>query len=186
MDDSISARKVESVLAQHDAITDTAVFTTSHGALGRATVAAVTVQYDVAVRDLHLYARKNLFPHEFPTIILVLPSLPRHAGGDIIEQDILALLDRPGPARHIAPRSDAERVMAGIWAEALQMGAVGVEENFFELGGDSLAAIDIAARAKSLTGAEIDVADIFDRPTIAGQAELLAERAELLGGQAAR
>lgn len=177
--DEVSTERVESVLAQHDAIADAVVFTVNHRALGQASVAAVTVQYDVAVRDLHLYARQHLFPPEFPTIILVLPELPRDAAGSVVKQDIAELLDKPGPARYVAPRSEAERVLAGVWAEALQMGVVGVDENFFEIGGDSVAAIEIAAHVTTLTGVEIDVADIFDRSTI-------AELAELLGGESSQ
>ncbi|SDZ35755.1 AMP-binding enzyme C-terminal domain-containing protein [Amycolatopsis xylanica] len=165
--DAVSPGEVESALTHHHAVTGSAVFALTHQALGEATVAAVTVRYDVGVRELHQHLRQQLPVRDSPALILVLPELPKNA------RDVVDLLDRPGPARFVAPRSAPERALAGIWSEVLEVGAVGVDVNFFELGGESLAAIEIAARAKSSLGVELDVADIFDRPTVAEQAELL-------------
>ena len=55
----------------------------------------------------------------------------------------------PGQARYTEPRTDAERVIAGIWAEVLGVDRVGVHDNFFELGGDSVLSLGVAARAKA-------------------------------------
>lgn len=64
-------------------------------------------------------------------------------------------------------RAEAERALAEIWAEALGVAPTGLEQNFFEAGGDSLAAVQIVARVNARFGSEITVAEFLDAPTVA-------------------
>ncbi|WP_409492832.1 amino acid adenylation domain-containing protein [Amycolatopsis sp. cmx-11-12] len=74
----------------------------------------------------------------------------------------------------LAPRTPAERALATIWAETLGHAEVGIDENFFDLGGDSLLAGKIAARARSVLGAGLRLRDLFECPTIAALAGRIA------------
>lgn len=75
---------------------------------------------------------------------------------------------------YLAPRNEAERVVADIWQKLLGIEQVGVSDNFFELGGHSLLALQVVARLRDAFQVEIPVRDLFDSPTI-GE---LAERVE--------
>ncbi|MFJ9442582.1 condensation domain-containing protein [Kitasatospora sp. NPDC101235] len=74
---------------------------------------------------------------------------------------------RPGPERHVPPRNRAEAALADIWAEALEVPRVGVADDYFALGGDSVLAIVVVARAAE-AGLDVSVRDLFEARTIAG------------------
>ncbi|MCA9312206.1 MAG: AMP-binding protein, partial [Phycisphaerales bacterium] len=103
-----------------------------------------------------------------PTAFVSLDALPVTSNGKL---DRRAL---PAPPRggavdsnrpYVAPESESEKVLAGIWAEMLQLPRVSVEDNFFEIGGDSILALRIVAKAND-AGIEIAVHDLFRAPTV--------------------
>ncbi|HEU0079610.1 MAG TPA: condensation domain-containing protein, partial [Longimicrobiaceae bacterium] len=96
------------------------------------------------------------------------------------EGEVVQLLAERKAARaaYVAPRTLEEEVLAGIWAEVLEVERVGARDHFFELGGDSLAAMRVAARARAAFDVELPLRALFEAPTLAA----LAERVdELLG-----
>ncbi|THC44759.1 KR domain-containing protein [Streptomyces sp. A1499] len=78
-------------------------------------------------------------------------------------------LDTP----YVAPRTDRERAVAEVWQDLLGVEGVGVDDDFFALGGHSLAAVQIGARLKERLGTELDLRTFFDLPTVAHTAALL-------------
>ena len=82
-------------------------------------------------------------------------------------------------AAYRAPRTPAEELLAGIWAEVLGEERVGVEADFFALGGHSLKMMQVAARIREAFGTELPLRELFELPTIAG----LAARLERGGGE---
>jgi len=114
-----------------------------------------------------------LDPAEVMQVLAASAALPRR----LVER---SGLDAPHPcviarpaAGDGAPRTDAERQLAAIWAEVLGRGAIGVHENFISVGGDSIIAIQIVSRARR-AGFELRPRDLFERPTVAGLAAGLA------------
>jgi acyl carrier protein len=74
---------------------------------------------------------------------------------------------------YIAPRNDLERSIAAIWQNLLGLKQVGIEDDFFELGGHSLLAIQYLSRLRQNFQVEIPMRSFFERPTVAGQAEII-------------
>jgi phthiocerol/phenolphthiocerol synthesis type-I polyketide synthase E len=72
---------------------------------------------------------------------------------------------------YVAPRTEIERVVAGIWTDALGVPNVGVDDDFFELGGNSLVAVQLLSRITTSLGVRLAMRRLFDAPTVAGLAQ---------------
>ncbi|MFE2671332.1 amino acid adenylation domain-containing protein, partial [Streptomyces mirabilis] len=112
--------------------------------------------------------------HMVPSAVVVLDALPLTAQHKI---DLRAL-PAPGGARteeHTEPRTADERALAEIWAEVLGVDAVGVTDDFFGLGGDSILAARTLTRIREVLGVRLSVRDVFTARTVAALAPLAAE-----------
>ncbi|MFI0939933.1 amino acid adenylation domain-containing protein [Streptomyces sp. NPDC021020] len=117
--------------------------------------------------------RAVLPPHLVPDIWVELAALPLTPNGKL---DRAAL---PAPVRSgqdVAPRTDTERLVAGIYAEVLGLPAVGALDDFFALGGHSLLAVGVVARIRTATEVELPIRTLFDQGTVAGVARALEDR----------
>jgi acyl transferase domain-containing protein/acyl carrier protein len=82
---------------------------------------------------------------------------------------------------HVAPRSDTEAVIVGMWQDLLGVTPIGVDDNFFELGGHSLLAVQMISQLRSQFQVEMTIQNLFDLPTIAKLAERIDSMAGDLG-----
>ncbi len=129
-------------------------------------------RYRAAVAELRAALGSQLPDALLPSAIVVLESLPLTANGKIDR----GALPAPEKARSlaesfVAPRTDVERRLAEIWADVLSLERVGTEDNFFDLGGDSILAIQVIARANR-AGLTLDPRQIFQHQKIAELARL--------------
>ncbi|MGI5274222.1 amino acid adenylation domain-containing protein [Nonomuraea sp. CA-218870] len=117
--------------------------------------------------ELRAHLASALPAHLVPTAWVSLPALPLTITGKV---DVAALpAPGPGPvAEFVAPRTDAEALVAGIWGELLGVEAVGVDDDFFALGGHSLLATRVAALLRNALDTEVPIRTVFDQPTVAG------------------
>ena len=97
-------------------------------------------------------------------------------------RDELEPADLPG-GEQVAPRSTLEQTLAEIWTAVLGVPAVGAEDDFFDLGGNSLVAVQLVARVRSAVGVQVPMRTLFDAPTVAGMAARVEQlRAAAAGG----
>jgi hypothetical protein len=113
-----------------------------------------------------------------PADFVLVDQLPRNAAGKI-DRHALARLDADslphGNERTlVAPRTNAEHTIAAIWREVLKVEDVGIDDDFFELGGDSLLSIRVISRA-GREGLRVSPERFFERPTIRQMAAMAAE-----------
>jgi acyl carrier protein len=71
------------------------------------------------------------------------------------------------------PRSKSEETIAAIWSELLKINGIGIHDDFFDLGADSLTATALVAKIRAIFGVELSLASLFERPTIAGISEII-------------
>jgi len=128
--------------------------------------------------DLHSHLSQALPEHMLPTRIRVLERFPQTPNGKLDRNALLALDSRR--SQYVAPRTQLERTLAGIWAEALQVEKVGVLDSFFELGGHSLLATGIRTRIQEALGLTIPLRVFFEGETL----ERLAQEIDALREQA--
>src|SRR3970282_241897 len=112
-----------------------------------------------------------------PSPFVFLDALPLTPNGKIDRESL------PAPDRHrdgleqtyVAPRSPTEEILAGIWAEVLKVERVGIHDNFFDLGGDSLLATQVISRLRVTLQMELPLRFLFEYPTVAGLADRIEE-----------
>src|SRR5262249_13487230 len=84
--------------------------------------------------------------------------------------------ERPALAEaFVAPRTPAEKSLAAVWIKLLGIDRVGLNDNYFELGGDSLLATQLVSQVRSVFEVEIPLVELFRHPTLAELAELIEE-----------
>jgi amino acid adenylation domain-containing protein len=132
--------------------------------------------------ELKSYIREKLPDYMTPTAIIELNRMPMTPNGKIDRR----ALPTPIPMRKLgedeATRTPVEEIIAGIWAEVLKLDRVGVNENFFDLGGHSLMATQILSRIRNALGVEVNLRVMLETPTVTA----LAEAVELGRGTAGR
>ncbi len=108
-----------------------------------------------------------------PSAIMVLPKLPVSPSG-VLNRRALPVPEQTNE-HYVPPRNEVESGLVAIWAEVLGLDVdkVGVEDNFFDLGGDSILSLQIVSRTRTRFGVALSLRQLFDRPTIAGLAEHL-------------
>ncbi|MFF4896120.1 amino acid adenylation domain-containing protein [Streptomyces sp. NPDC001068] len=157
--------EVEQALAAHPSVA-ACVVTAHEGRLAAyaTTGAPVPPEY----REIRAHLADRLPEHMIPGSLTVLDAFPLTPGGKI---DRAALPDpgageRPVRDGYVAPRTEAERLLAGVWSDVLGVPEVGVHDNFFHLGGDSLTAVRVVGRVADVFGVVSPYA-IFEAPTLA-------------------
>ncbi|WP_329537947.1 thioester reductase domain-containing protein (plasmid) [Streptomyces sp. NBC_01450] len=131
------------------------------------------------------FAARELPDAMIPSRFVVLPELPRLPNGKVDRSRLPAVTgEETAATAYVAPSTPQQTQIAGVWADVLGIGRVGVKDNFFELGGDSLTAAQMAARLREATGVRLGVRELFDHPTVEGLARRLSARvpAAAVGG----
>ena len=112
-----------------------------------------------------------------PAAIVIVPEIPLTHNGKV-DRSRLPEPNLPGTEVLDAPRTVTERAVAAIVADVLGIGAVGVHDDFFRLGGDSILAAKVLARVRSVFDIELSVRVLFEHRTVAELAGLLPEPKE--------
>ncbi|HYQ68252.1 non-ribosomal peptide synthetase [Actinophytocola sp.] len=161
----IEPAEIEGLLVRHPAV-DRAVVA-APGEPGRRRLVGYVVaagERTPTVDELRDFLAARLPDHMVPTAFVALERFPTLPDGKV---DRRALPAPPLVTNGTAPRTEAERVLAEIWREVLEVERVGVDDNFFDLGGDSILGIQVAALARARLGLALPHRALFDRPTVA-------------------
>ncbi|WP_084530632.1 non-ribosomal peptide synthetase [Nocardia miyunensis] len=133
---------------------------------------------DLDVTELTRALHRTLPGYMVPAHLIVLDEMPLSANGKVDRRALPA--PEAGAQRAdgvtTAPRTEVERRVAAIFEEILGVEEIGVEDSFFELGGNSLSAARAIARVNSALGGELTIRDLFESATVAALATRLDDR----------
>ncbi|HEX8272004.1 MAG TPA: non-ribosomal peptide synthase/polyketide synthase, partial [Longimicrobiaceae bacterium] len=127
------------------------------------------------VPELRAWLGERLPEHMVPGALVVMEALPLTPNGKLDHRALPAPADAVPDDAYRAPRSDAEEILAGIWAEVLGLETVSVDAGFFDLGGHSLLATQVVSRARQAFGVEVPLRMLFEAPTVAALAGRIEE-----------
>jgi len=177
----IEAGEIEALLLAQPNVKDTLVATCgSSASAAHDRLVAYIVAFEKplpATSALQKAVRDKLPAYMVPTDFIFLDSLPLTPNGKINR----AALPAPHGSRpdlevaYTEPRSDIERLLAEIWTEVLAVGPVGVHDDFFDLGGHSLAASRVISRVLQKFELTLPIKTLFDAPTVAHMADVVRQ-----------
>ncbi|RVW06846.1 amino acid adenylation domain-containing protein [Prescottella agglutinans] len=171
----IELGEIESALLDHDAVSQSVVIVHSDPDLGDHLVAYVVTDGGAPVDRDELAAAvgARLPEYMIPSLFVALAEFPLNASGKL-DRKALPAPDFSSLAREYrAPSTPTEERLAATFAEVLGAERIGVDDDYFALGGNSLSATRVLARVSADLGIRIDVRDFFDAPTVAQLASLV-------------
>jgi amino acid adenylation domain-containing protein/non-ribosomal peptide synthase protein (TIGR01720 family) len=119
-----------------------------------------------ALSNLHNYLATRLPKYMCPQHLTELPALPLSISGKIDRKALINFAVNSKCSNYIAPKSQIESQLCSIWSEVLDLKRIGVEDDFFRLGGDSILSIQICSRIRNI-GYDCSIKSIFEHRTIA-------------------
>lgn len=189
VDDQIQLRgvrielgEIQSVLDQHPAVTQSTVVVTGEAAAGRRLVAYIVPAAGAPdIRDVRSHLIATLPRNMVPTHIVTVDQIPLTVSGKVDRAALPPPVVMPEPDRYEEPGSALESLLAdNIFTEVLGRDRVGINDNFFEMGGNSLQATQIVSRLRDALNVEVPLRAIFENPTAADLAADVAERTKIV------
>jgi amino acid adenylation domain-containing protein len=168
----IEVSEITAALDQHPKVRASAVVSVGNNGTRRLRAFVVgVVGRQPAPAELRDYLSRRLPAHMVPADCMVLTGLPATANGKI-DRKLLREAGSQLAGRGIlaAPRTDVERALADIVAERLWLPEIGIDEDFFVLGGNSMLVAQLSDRIRERFGVELPLRSIFERPTVAQMA----------------
>lgn len=173
----VELAEIESVLAGFPGLAHVAVVAHEVGADTRLAAYVVPEAGEPDLAALRTHVREALPGYMVPAAFTVIDRLPLTANGKL-DRSALPVPEFRGEAVYRAPANPTEEVICRIFAQVLGLSEIGAEDDFFDLGGHSLLAMRLLNRIRAELGVEIQIRTLFNAPTVAGLAEVVAvERA---------
>jgi amino acid adenylation domain-containing protein/non-ribosomal peptide synthase protein (TIGR01720 family) len=180
---------IEAALDQHPAIAQAVVVAREDSPGSRQLAAYLVIAAGVEkpnVSDLRAYLKEKLPEYMVPAVFTFLPAMPLTPNGKV-DRRALPAPDRSAAVRdYVAPRDEKERFFCELWQELLGLPRVGTNDDFFELGGDSLLVIRVVTKANKValgitTKQAFQHRTVAELAAVAGTTEILAEQEPMAG-----
>nr|WP_231402876.1 AMP-binding protein [Caenimonas aquaedulcis] len=173
--EKVSPHEVDQLLLSHPAVADAASFAVPHATLGE-DVGAVVVLRDGAKatqEELTAFLRDRLAFFKIPRVMHFIDAIPRGANGKLQRAVLTERFGKAAAAaagaraEFVAPQDPVGKLIASMWQDILKVDAVGMNDDFFALGGESLKAASFVNALQQKWGDTLYVSSVFDAPTLA-------------------
>lgn len=164
--------EIETTLAQHPNVRENIVIALDKSG-EKSLVAYVVLSQEVSTHSLRSWVQSKLPDYMIPAAFVILPSLPLTPNGKIDRASLLSTQPKLDSKTSLAPRSELEQQLVEIWQRVLGVETVGVRDNFFDLGGHSLAAVRLLTEIQKSFGASLSLSCFIEAHTVEQLANLL-------------
>ena len=179
--EKIAPLEIDQALLEHPLVEQVVTFPVPNDLLGEEVAAAVVLSGDADETELRQFVFSKLAPFKVPRQILIVDEIPKGSFGKLQRSRLADLLHveardqnvSAAEQEYVAPRTHEETVLADIWSRILGREPVGVYDDFFRLGGDSILATQVVSQVRKIMEVELSPITMFESPTIAGLARTL-------------
>ena len=171
--------EIEATLKRHEQIAECVVMVREDAPGDKRLVAYFTARTGVpSATDLRAFLAGFLPDYMIPSIFVPLEKFPMTPNGKLDRKALpKPQIERDASAAYAEAATDAEKALLEIWRQVLNVESIGIDDNFFTLGGDSILTIQVLARARR-QGIVLTPRDFFKQPTIRGLAALAGESSQ--------
>jgi amino acid adenylation domain-containing protein/non-ribosomal peptide synthase protein (TIGR01720 family) len=182
--EKIAPQEVDDVFMSHPAVTLAATFAVPHTRLGEDVATAVVLRPNAGITasDLRQFAASRLAAFKVPSQVFIVDNIPKDPTSGKLQRLGLAeklglIVDYRGqlamPTSPAIPRTPLEEFLARLWTQVLGIDCVGIDDNFSQLGGDSILATQLISRVREIMRVEVSFRSFFETPTVAGMARTI-------------
>ena len=178
--EKIAPREVDDALLAHSAVAQAVTFGVPHPTLGEEVAAVVVLrpQAQASVSELRQFVATALADFKVPRQIVFVDAIPLGATGKIVRNGLSEKLADQLKFAGRAAQNECQHAVAAIFGEVVGMEQVGANDDFFDLGGDSLRAFQVISRIRARFDVNLSIATVFANSTVA---ELADEIVRALG-----
>ncbi|MGB7971303.1 MAG: AMP-binding protein [Candidatus Deferrimicrobiaceae bacterium] len=175
--EKIAPKEVDDILTQHPAVAQAATFPVTHATLGEDIAAAVVLRENAMVTegDLRDFASTRLADYKVPNQLLIVEEIPKGPTGKLQRMDLAEKLALKFKSQFVAAKNPVETELTELWKALLNLEQVGVRDNYYAIGGDSLALASMMIELETRFRKTIPLDDFLRAPTIETLAEILQE-----------
>jgi amino acid adenylation domain-containing protein len=173
----IEPGEIELALQQHGQVKQVCVIARAENSGKRLAAFFVPSSPDLTPDELREFAISQLPQHMVPAYFVSLPALPLSDNGKVDRTALskLEIATKRGSATTNVPGSETERILTQLWERLLNIPTIGLDDNFFDLGGDSLLLVSVHSNLQRALQTKIPVTDLFEFPTIRKLARHLSQ-----------
>jgi amino acid adenylation domain-containing protein len=178
----IELDEIEGVLEQHPEIQQAVVVAQEDDTGNKRLVAYLLTVNGLcpSVSELRTYLKRILPDYMVPSAFMFLEAFPLTPNKKV-NRRALPIPDTERPdleVTYVAPKTELQRIIASIWQDVLSLERIGIDDDFFDLGGNSLLAMQVISRINKTLVIDLSVRDLFENPTLEGLAQRNTEAQE--------
>jgi len=170
----IELGEIENALRQHPEVQEAVVVVREEGEKRLVAYVVLGGEPSCPTAELRGYLKQKLPEYMLPAAYVRLKALPLTPNGKLDRKALPAPEGNAYTHRgYEAPQGETETLLADLWGEVLKLDRVGRHDNFFEMGGHSLLAMQLVSRIRGVLGVDVALGSLFETPTVAGVTEYI-------------
>lgn len=183
--ENIQPREIDETLMDLDGVRQAVAFAVPHPTLGEDLAAAVVIAPNSGLTEsaVRAFAFEHLADYKVPSQVLIVDAIPKGATGKLQRIGLAELLSEQLGHHYVAPGNEREQTIADVFAEVLGLDRVGINDNFFALGGDSIRGTQVIGRLQASMHVELPIVTLFQKPTVAELSEYIGESGEYINSE---